>query len=178
MSVPLPDSGRPKLATIAERREALRNSGVRLEFDDSGFHLYIEAIVEHPDSADEKIEDALLQQGVQRGLAQELILFVPLAFGRAVVEELGVKCCDLFQLHNLDSGTEHELPLANELAYVWAKAMIGLYRTPERNNIFGLIARRSAEVDAINNALNSGVPAESLSESAIGPPIVYLHRGT
>jgi hypothetical protein len=68
------------------------------------------------------------------------------------------------------------LPLANELAYAWARAMVGLYRTAERNEVFKLVACRSAELDAVNNALRGGVTTEQLREGTLAPPVVRLRR--
>jgi hypothetical protein len=104
------------------------------------------------------------------------VSFAPLAFGREIVQQLGVTCSDLYRLHNLADGTEKELPLVNELAYAWARARTGLYRIAERNEVFKLLAERSAELDAVNYALNGGVSAEELRASRLGPPVVYLHR--
>src|SRR5262249_5445131 len=73
-------------------------------------------------------------------------------------------------------GSEWEQPLGHEFAYTWARAMIGLYRTPERNEVFKLVALRSAEVDCVNNALKAGVSEADLREGKLEPSLVHLRR--
>ena len=116
------------------------------------------------------------RRGVEPQLAQELVSFVPMAFGREVVEQLGVKCSDNYLMHNMLDDSEKEMPLAMEMAFAWAKGLIGEYRNSACNEIFKLIAGRSAELDAVNNALNGGVTVEGLKECKLGPSVVHLRR--
>ena len=53
---------------------------------------------------------------------------------------------------------------------------MGEYRAPERNHVFKLIASRSAELNAVNDALNAGVSQERLRESKLAPSVVHLRR--
>jgi hypothetical protein len=162
----------------SQRQELLQRSHPVFKIVDAGFQIYIEVVSTNPSWDDNRIEEELRKRGVEDELAQELVSFVPLAFGREIVEQLGVKCSDKYIMRNLLDDSEHELPLAMELAYAWAKGMIGEYRNAERNNIFKLIAQRSAEFDAVNNALNQGANAEDLKGSTIGPCVVYLRRAS
>src|SRR5262245_2686306 len=43
---------------------------------------------------------------------------------------------------NLADGTERALPLANELAYAWARVMVGLYRTDGGNFFSSLVQQQ------------------------------------
>ena len=143
---------------------------------DAGFQKYIDTVTAHPDWDDNQIEHELSGLGVEPALAKELVSFVPLAFGREVVAQLGVKCSDNFRLHDMTDGSEQDLPLANELAFAWAKAVAGEYRTPQLIHVFKLVASRSAELDAVNNALKAGVSQDKLRESKLAPSVVYLRR--
>jgi hypothetical protein len=143
---------------------------------DAGFQVYIDLVSANPSLSDNNLEAELRRRGVEPALAQELVSFVPIAFGREVVQQLGVKCSDLYRMHNLLDGSEMDLPLANEVVFCWAKAMIGEYRNADRNEIFMLIASRSAELDAVNNALHGGVSGEQLRECTLGPALVSFHR--
>src|SRR5213075_1938120 len=106
-------------------------------------------------------EQEMVSRGIEVAVAEECVTFGPMAWGREVVEQLGVSCSPLFRLHSMIDDTECDLTLANELVYAWARAMIGLYRTPDRNEVFKLVSGRSAELDAVNNALNGGASAAS-----------------
>ena len=80
------------------------------------------------------------------------------------------------RVRSLIDGSEWEQPYADEFAYAWARAMIGLYRTAERNEVFKLVSLRSAEVDCINSALNAGASQADLREGGIEPLLVHLRR--
>jgi hypothetical protein len=164
------------LASVDEREAVLGDLHPLFRVVDTGFHVYMEIAAANPGWDDDRVERVLRGRGVDSVLAQELVSFAPLAFGREIVQELGVRCSDLYRLHNLADGLETELPLVGEMAYAWARAMVGLYRTAERNEVFKRVAGRSAELNAVNNALHGGVTAEELRESTLGPTLVYLRR--
>jgi len=160
------------------REELLQRLHPVFRIVDAHFQIYIEVISTNPTWDDNRIEEELRQRGVESSTAEELVSFIPLAFGREIVEQLGVKCSDTYIMHNLLDDSEQELPLAMELVYAWAKAMIGEYRNAERNEIFKLIASRSAEFDVVNNALKSGATTKDLKVSTIGPSVAYFHRAS
>jgi hypothetical protein len=164
------------LASVDERDAVLRDLHPLFRVVDTGFHIYMAVAAANPEWDDDRVERVLRVRGVDSVLAQELVSFAPLAFGREIVQELGVQCSDLYRLHNLTDGSETELPLAGEMAYAWARAMVGLYRTAERNEVFKRVAVRSAELNAVNNALHGGVTKEGLQESRLSPSLVYLRR--
>ena len=138
---------------------------------------YIAIIQRTPHLTDESIEKQLVAEGCEWSMAQCTVLFVPLAFGRVVVENLGVKAADTYIHHDLADGKERESELKMDVVFTWARSVTGEYAgIPEFKEAFGNIVSRSAEVNAINNALNSGVTQESLRESTLAPSIVYLGR--
>lgn len=143
---------------------------------DAPFQAFLEVISANPTWDDRQIEQALCAGGVDADCAQSLVAFVTLAFGRAIVEQLGVKGSDAYRLHDPASGTDKELPLADEPAYALARQMITLYRTSGRNELFKLVALRSAELAAINKALAGGVTPEDLAKGTLAPPVVALKR--
>ncbi len=169
---------KPRLALAStEEREAIlaKQHSVFREVD-AAFHAYLEVVTANPQWDDGQIEQEMVIRGIAAALAEECVTFGPMAWGREVVEQLSVSCSPLFRLHSMIDGTERDLPLANELAYAWARAMIGLYRIPDRNEVFKLVAGRSAELDAVNNALNGGASAASLRECKMQPSIVHFRR--
>jgi len=165
-----------QLATPEEREAILSQLDPTFRPLDAPLHAFLEVVSANPKWDDNQIEQALCARGVEADCAQSLVAFVPLAFGRAIVEQLGVKGSDTYRLHNLVDGTDKDLPLADEPAYAWARQMIGLYRTSQRNELFKLIALRSAELAAINKALASGLTQDELVKGTLAPPVVSLSR--
>jgi hypothetical protein len=164
------------LASTEEREAILAKQHPLFREVDAAFHAYPEVVTVNSQWDDGQVEQELLRRGVAAALAEECVTFGPMAWGREVVEQLGVTCSPLFRLHSLVDGTERDMPLANEFAYAWARAMIGLYRTVDRNAVFKLVATRSAEVNAVSNALNGGVSATELKSSSLQPSLVHFRR--
>jgi hypothetical protein len=167
---------RPALASAEEREAILANQHPVFREVDAAFHAYLEVVTGNPRWDDGRIEQELVRRGVAAGLAEDCVVFGPIAWGREVVEGLGVACSSLCRVHSLIDGSEWEQPLANELAYAWARAVIVLYRTPERNEVFKLVSLRSAEMNCVNNALHAGVSEADLQESKLKPSLVHLRR--
>jgi hypothetical protein len=165
-----------RLASTEERDAILAKQHPVFGEVDAAFHAYLEVVTAHPQWADGQVEQETVRRGIAAALAEECVTFGPMAWGRDVVEQLGVTCSPLFRLHSMIDETERDIPLANEFVYAWARAIIGLYRTPDRNEVFKLVAGRSAELDAVNNALNGGASAASLRECKMEPSLVHLRR--
>jgi len=164
------------LASPQEREALLEKSHPVFREVDAAFHVYLEEVIADPGRDDSVIEQAVLRRGITARLADDCVAFGPLAWGRVVAESLGVEVSPVFRLVSRIDESEGDYPLAHELTYAWARGLIDLYRTPERNEVFKLVAQRSAEVNAINNALNEGVSAESLRGGQLQPPWIRLLR--
>jgi hypothetical protein len=164
------------LASTEEREAILAKQHPVFREVDAGFHAYLEVVTANPQWDDGQIEQEMVRRGVAAALAEECVTFTPMAWGRDVVEQLGIECSPLFRLRSTIDGTERDLPLTDEFAYAWARAMIGLYRTPERNEVFKLVAGRSAELDAVNNALHGGLSQADLRGSKLQPSLVHFRR--
>src|SRR5580765_304910 len=93
------------LASVEEREAALQNLHPLFRVVDAGFHAYMEVVTANPKWDDNRIEQELRTRGVEAALAEELVAFTPLAFGREIVQGLGVKCGDQYRLHNLADGS-------------------------------------------------------------------------
>jgi hypothetical protein len=165
-----------RIASPEEREAILAKQHSIFREVDAAFDTYLEVLTANPQLDDGQIEQEMLSRGIAAALAEECVTFGPMAWGREVVEELGVSCSPLFRLHSMIDDTERDLPLANESVYAWARAMIELYRTPDRNEVFKLVVGRSAELDAVNNALNGGASAASLRECKMQPSLVHFRR--
>lgn len=164
------------LASVEERDAFLRQHHPVFREVDAAFHIFLEIVVGNPQLKDGQVDHEMVRRGVEVGLAEDCVTFGPMAWGRDVIEQLGVSCSPTFLLHSLTDGSEQYLPLANEFVFAWARALIGMYRTPERNEVFKLVAVRSAELGAVNKALNNGATEASLRGAQSHPTLVHLHR--
>ena len=142
---------------------------------DAAVHAYVDLVREAPNLTDDQIEASLLTSGTEQSVATGCVTFVPLAFGRVVVTHLGVNVSDTFVEYDLATKSETEKPLAEQFEYIWAKNVVDIYqRSPDYNEAFKAIAIRSAELSAVNNALNGDCDPDSLRESTIAPPTVFV----
>lgn len=105
----------------------------------------ITAYMSNPEANDADVADLLERNGVPRGLATRAVAFLPLAFGRRLLRGL-VALPDSFIVDG------RELPLASEPVYALAEA---LAERAGRESI-ERIGLRSAEFNAVNQALNAG----------------------
>ncbi len=104
---------------------------------------------------DELVEMIVGQIG-DRELAERLVEFLPLAFGRVILQRAGVRLPGVFRRMLDDGNFAPECPLAWEP--MW-KPVMEFARNAERRlsrDEFLSIASRSAEFDAVNNACNAG----------------------
>lgn len=166
------------LAPAGEREAMLATRPATFREVDAAFHAYLGVIAANPGWDDHQIEEALIRGGLDSRLVEECVTFGPLAWGREIVEHFGVSPSPLYRLAGTTESDACDRPLAREQVYVWARALIRLYRTAERNELFQVVACRSAEVDALNNALNGGVDEADLRGGHLDPPTVHFrHAG-
>jgi len=123
----------------------------------------IAAFMSNPEADDTALID-LLVPGFPRGHATRAVTFLPIAFGRRILRELGTAAPDTFLLDG------HERPFASEPLYGLAEARAALAGREE----IGRIGLRSAEVNAVNNALQAGHDA---GELVLSPPVLMALEG-
>lgn len=164
------------LASAAERELLLTKHSAVFREVDAAFHAYLEISTDNPKWDDGQIEQAMIRRGISAAKAEECVTFGPMAWGRDVVEKHGVTCSPMYRMHSMVDGTERDMPLKNEPVFVWARELIPLYRTPERNEVFQHVAKRSAEVDCINNTLYSGSTEDDLKDCTLRPALVHFRR--
>jgi hypothetical protein len=127
---------------------------------------YIDYLVSHPDVDDEVVLDALTQSGLEQYRVFELLIWVPMAFGRAVLERPEFRLPSTYQLMSADGQKFAQRRFADEPVYVEALRIAttaaggGLPR-----NDFLAIAGRSAEFRAVNDALLKGSELKNLAPS-------------
>ena len=132
-----------------------------MEEIDAAIHKAIPLLAAGQD--DDDIVHSLTASGVAAPLAERVIAFVPLAFGRVLLSGLGIRFSDDYLLPKAD-GTMVTLPLKGQPVYTAARANALWMKTGQD---FGPVAMRSSEFSAVNNALNAGSQPDGL---VAGPP--------
>jgi uncharacterized protein DUF6348 len=122
----------------------------------------IAAYMSNPDASDADVAE-LLAGGFPRGLATRAVAFLPLAFGRRLLEGL-TTVADTFVLDG------RELPLAAEPVFLQARTRAA-QASREQVQRIGL---RSAEVNAVNKALQAGAKPGDL---VLAPPLLLTIDG-
>jgi hypothetical protein len=159
----------------AEREAMLQDLHPVFREVDQAVDAYIELVRVNPESTDEELREQLYDQGIEPSLARACVIFVPMAWGRLILKDLGMTPPETFIEHDRSNGQQVEKKYADQMEFVWAKTIAGLYwQSPEYSPVCQLIATRSAEIDAVNNALNGGITEEQLRETEFAPTKLYL----
>lgn len=136
--------------------------------------LAVEAISHHPDSEEAELVDVLVHRGFGKSESELLVALLPIAFGRPLLEKLGVT-----ELASEISVPKHgggwvQVPLNRFEMY---EPALSLARDHWRTGLLGkdayeAIALRSVEVAVANQALNEGVAIKgaTITAALIGPP--------
>jgi len=120
----------------------------------------------HNDDDDEVLLEALCAAGHDRQVAINLIVFMPIAFTRVLFAGTGVNFCDSF-VHMGRFGKLAPLQsLTDEPVF---RAALALARSGISKDILRMVACRSAEYDAIQDALDDGA---RLKDLVISPTIL------
>jgi hypothetical protein len=97
--------------------------------------------------------------GVEPQAATRFAVFVPIAFGRVVLGDLGVTCTSSYRVEGSDE--LHDLAAFPEFGAATEAA-----RRADRNRAaFRSAVEAGPEFDAVNNALNGGSRPEDLGET-------------
>ncbi len=126
---------------------------------DAAVEVGIGAFLFGQERDDGELEEKLVAEGVERWLASRLILLLPLAFGRVLLDG-----CKLSDRYSVDGET---YPLADDPVWV---AVERRARQASREEL-SAIATRSSEVSAVNQYLTDHPEgADSLGELAFSHP--------
>ncbi|HLM80416.1 MAG TPA: hypothetical protein VK302_07270 [Terriglobales bacterium] len=127
-----------------------------------------------PAMSDEEIYGELVKEGVDRRLAARLVEFVPMAYGRILLEKSGAQFSDVYH-RLLPGGTRLEHLLSSEP--VWNAAFdFGRAEIADRTSAADLlaVAARSAEFDAADKMLKKGSRLQNL---VFTPPLLPWSDG-
>lgn len=131
-------------------------------------------MIEMPGQTDAEIAPVLAEDGADPQQVQALLAYVPLAFGRAALQELPVKFSDTAIVHEQEGQSGVEIQLTDDPVFFNAQRLA--YRALERETLsqdqFLVVAMRSAEVHAVNEALTGGADAKDL---VVSPPVITLY---
>ncbi len=123
-----------------------------------------------PNMEDDEIYVALIHQSVESRIAARLVEFVPLAYGRVLLANSGVRFSDSFT-RRLSNGKVSEPQLLSSepvwnAAVAYARTEIAMGVSAED---FKLMAYRSAEFQGVNQMLFQG---SELKNIACTPPLL------
>jgi hypothetical protein len=116
------------------------------------------------------LEAAIVRAGVPRGLAAQVIAFAPIAFGRTLLDGMGIGFAPEYATPDSAARGETAGALLEHPMYAAALAMAaGMVARQDAGDRFVNTAVWSAEFSAINDALNAGSePADLVA----GPPLI------
>ncbi len=131
--------------------------------------LAVNIIRANPHSSDDEILQALIENSMERSVAIQLVVLLPLAYGRAGLAGGGLRFADNYICMgpNGQPGREEKLRslrLWNE-SVAFARKEIA---SGASGDSLLAIAGRSPETNAINKALHAG---EKLEDLVISPPV-------
>ena len=107
---------------------------------------------------------SLLSAGCPRDLAEKLLVFIPHACGRAILADTGIAFPKSYRCLQPDDTLGPQLWFASDADWVSIERAIAARQPAERDAI-ALIGMRSAEFDAINQALHNGSQLANLVPS-------------
>jgi len=113
----------------------------------------------------------LLRAGLSNEQAHDAVRFIPLAFGRDVLDGAGVVFSDTYLRIAGPQSAGEERPLNDEPFFREALSLATLVATEIGFDAFNTVAMQSSEFQALNNALNAGAQLENLIASP--PAMMY-----
>ena len=121
---------------------------------------------------------ALKGDGFAEGEAERLVAFLPMAFSRPVLEELGIDQFDTEVTGRDADGNWVSAELMRQPEYAAALKLARKHRAKGAmdHEVYKLIAGSSADIDAVSNALNQGREvAGGVISSVINTPGIARH---
>lgn len=123
-----------------------RRVGPSIDAINEAIDLLVEAASANLDLDDGDLLERLLNLGVENRLAMRLVVFVPVAFGRTLIDGRGVNTSNTFEVKGDGRNTRRPKRLTDMPEYVLAVDAVSRHRHSEG---FNALALRSAEVIAV-----------------------------
>jgi hypothetical protein len=122
------------------------------------------AILEADDPHEFDFEAYFIEHGCNAEIAELLSDYLPCACGRGFAREIGMVLSDTYQRRVIDGSLSENTRYDADPIWVVVESFAETIRKDKvRRKQFSLIAKHSAEVDAVNHALNAG---ETLADLA------------
>jgi hypothetical protein len=118
---------------------------------------------ERPELGDSDLVQALVARGFETKAAERTVIFAPVAFGRYLLRDMGIKFDPTFEVRGDRFQTTSPLPLDQMAEYVAAVRAAPIVASSSPG--FRALALRSAEVNAVNSALTKGSQPANLQLS-------------
>lgn len=116
------------------------------------------------------LRSALVRAGLPAGRASEVSAFMPIAFGRALMDGMGVTFSPEYAVADGSGGTRTAGQLAEHPVYAAAAAKVAeMMESQVAGDALVSVALWSSEFSAVNQALNAGSDPADLEA---GPPLL------
>lgn len=171
LGIPLPNSEHLIISRFAVYHYTDRPdvSAGRQNLDDAIMD-YVESLQEDANLDPTDVSDVLVNKGYHEDLVYWLDHFIPLAFGRIMLMDIGIRFPDTYFLAHEGGRLSGSLELIRNPAFARAHAMGWHFRaSADYHNAFERAAVSSAEFNALNNALHKGSKPEELTAQ---PPLI------
>ncbi|RSK44586.1 hypothetical protein EI293_08710 [Hymenobacter perfusus] len=115
------------------------------------------------EATEESVFEILIEQQVPYALATQIILFVPVAFGRAYMRKFDLDFPVTFILNHPDNTTIEGLPFADEPVYnaAYELGVTIIDRGEWQDDFHFEVASWSSEMNVVSQALVEGYPLQS-----------------
>ena len=114
------------------------------------------------------MESHFLESGCDPAVSELLSDYFPCACGRAFLKEIGVEVSDTYQRKTVNGDYGPQKRFDNDPIWMAVELFVEEIRLdPIQRKKFSLVAQQSAEVDAVNIALNSGQTMRQLAGSRL-----------
>ncbi len=134
--------------------------------------LAAQIVAANPDLTDDELYDGLEAASVPPRLASRAVNFTQTAWGRVLLDGMGIGFSADYALFDADGNVLENGPIARERCFVAATRLCPRYQgTPA----FQRLALSSADVNAVNNALQNGSSPENL---VLLPPCIFAEPPT
>ena len=120
---------------------------------DASIQQYVSAIADSPEIDDGDLIALLESRGVEETIAERIVRFAPVAFGRALLADMGIAFSDDFLRFDGDGNLIFSGKLSADDVFATSVASVA---THSNSSAYQTIALSSSEVHSVNQALNAG----------------------
>lgn len=138
----------------------------------SAIERFAEYVAANEDWDDGRAIEHLVTNGVAEDTACDVVRLTPIAFGRTIIDGLGIQLTNKYICFRADGSTSRSGKLDQNDVFQTASANAHGYA---QHAAFQVIALSSSEVHAVNQTLNAG---SNPADLVIGPVAIFLERPT